>query len=117
MMRRRMPSGDGSGGYIRQLYHSDREWAHWIGAELKALGHTPHIHEWEIEGGGDIYGWMEQRHDAADHVLCVVSDEYLKAPYSTLERNAALWQATKARPNFVLFVSSNPASCRTSSTI
>jgi hypothetical protein len=52
---------------------SDREWAHWIGAELKALGHTPHIHEWEIEGGGDVYGWMEQRHDAADHVLCVVS--------------------------------------------
>jgi hypothetical protein len=27
---------------------------------------------------------MEQRHDAADHVLCIVSDEYLKAPYSTL---------------------------------
>jgi hypothetical protein len=52
---------------------SDREWAHWIGGELKALGHTPHIHEWEIEGGGDVYGWMEQRHDAADHVLCVVS--------------------------------------------
>jgi hypothetical protein len=23
---------------------------------------------------------MEQRHDAADHVLCVLSDEYLKAP-------------------------------------
>src|SRR6202453_1224374 len=88
--------------------HSDREWAHWIGAELKALGHTPHIHEWEIEGGGEIYGWMEQRHDAADHVLCVVSDEYLRAPYSTLERNAALWQATKQRPNFVLFVVVKP---------
>jgi hypothetical protein len=88
--------------------HSDRGWAHWIGAELKALGHIPHIHEWEIEGGGDIYGWMEQRHDAADHVLCVVSDEYLRAPYSTLERNAALWQATKQRPNFVLFVVVKP---------
>jgi hypothetical protein len=25
--------------------HSDREWAHWIGAELKALGHITHIHE------------------------------------------------------------------------
>jgi hypothetical protein len=87
---------------------SDREWAQWIGQELKALGHTPHIHEWEIEGGGDIYGWMEQRHDAADHVLCVVSDEYLKAPYSTLERNAALRQANKKRPNFVLFVVVKP---------
>jgi tetratricopeptide (TPR) repeat protein len=87
---------------------SDAEWAKWIALELEQLGHTPHIHEWEIEGGGDIYGWMEQRHDAADHVLCVVSDEYLKAPYSTLERNAALWQATNARPSFALFVVVKP---------
>jgi Tfp pilus assembly protein PilF len=62
---------------------SDRDWAHWIARELEALGHVPHIHEWEIKGGDDIYAWMERRHDAADHVLCVVSDEYLKAPYST----------------------------------
>ena len=89
---------------------SDREWAFWIATELRALGHTAHIHEWEIKGGGDIYGWMEQRHDAADHVLCVVSDDYLKAPYSTLERNAALWQAASKRPGFVLFISVKP--CR-----
>jgi hypothetical protein len=50
------------------------------------------------------------RHDAADHVLCVVSDEYLKAPYSTLERNAALWQAAKNRTSFVLLVVVKP--CR-----
>ena len=71
---------------------------------------SPHVHEWEIKGGDDIYAWMEQRHDAADHVLCVVSDEYLKAPYSTLERNAALWQAAAKRPGFVLFVAVKP--CR-----
>jgi hypothetical protein len=71
---------------------------------LKRSGHIPHVHEWEIGRGGDIYAWMEQRHDAADHVLCVVSDDYLKAPYSTLERNAALWQAASNRPGFVLFV-------------
>jgi hypothetical protein len=63
------------------------------------------FHEWEIKGGDDIYAWMEQHHDAADHVLCVVSDDYLKAPYSTLERNAALWQAASTkRPGFVLLV-------------
>jgi len=83
---------------------ADRDWAFWIAKELDALGHIPHVHEWEIERGGDIYAWMEQRHDAADHVLCVVSDGYLKAPYSTLERNAALWQAASNRPGFVLFV-------------
>jgi hypothetical protein len=83
---------------------SDRDWAFWIAKQLEPLGHTPHIHEWEIESGDDIYAWMEQHHDAADHVLCVISDDYLKAPYSTLERNAALWQAASKRPGFVLLV-------------
>ena len=89
---------------------SDREWAFWIARELEALGHTPRVHEWEINAGADIYHWMEQRHDAADHVLCVISDDYLKAPYSILERNAALWQAIKKRPGFALLVAVKP--CR-----
>jgi hypothetical protein len=88
---------------------SDRDWAFWIVGELKKLDHTPHVHEWEVKGGDDIYAWMEERHDAADHVLCVVSDEYLKAPYSILERNAALWQAASKRPGFVLFVVVKPS--------
>ncbi|MGE3308031.1 MAG: tetratricopeptide repeat protein [Rhizobiaceae bacterium] len=83
---------------------SDREWAYWIGRELAAQGHDPHIHEWELQPGEDIYDWMERRHEAADHVLCVISDDYLRAPYSRLERNAALWQAASERPGFVLFV-------------
>jgi hypothetical protein len=96
--------------YFISYTSSDRDWAQWIGKELTALSHTPHIHEWEIKGGDDIYAWMERRHDTADHVLCVVSDEYLKAPYSTLERNAALWQAAKNRTSFALFVVVKP--CR-----
>jgi hypothetical protein len=72
--------------------------------------HTAHVHESEIKSGDDIYAWMEQHHDAADHVLCVVSDDYLKAPYSTLERNAALWRAAATRPGFVLLVVVKP--CR-----
>src|SRR4051794_11827285 len=89
---------------------SDRDWAFWVAKELEALGHTTHIHEWEVQGGDDIYAWMEKRHDAADRVLCVVSDAYLRAPYSTLERNAAQWQAASKRPGFVLFVVVQP--CR-----
>ena len=45
---------------------------------------------------------------AADRVVCVVSDEYLKAPYSTLERHAALWQAAAKRPGFVLLIAVKP---------
>jgi len=52
---------------------SDREWAMWIAAELRALDHKPHVHEWEIGAGDDIYAWMEARHDEADHVLCRTS--------------------------------------------
>jgi tetratricopeptide (TPR) repeat protein len=89
---------------------ADRDWAFWIAKELEALGHVPHVHEWEIKSGDDIYAWMETQHDAADHVLCVVSDDYLEAPYSTLERNAALWQAAAKQPGFVLFVAVKP--CR-----
>ena len=87
---------------------SDSEWAQWIALDLRTLGHTPHVHEWEIGPGHDILAWMEQHHAAADHVLCLVSDAYLKAPYSTLERNAAVWRAAKERADFVLFVMVRP---------
>ncbi len=80
---------------------SDRHWAFWIGHELEALGHVPHIHEWEISGGGDIMAWMEERHQAADHILCVISAVYLIKPYSSWERRAAQWAATE-RPGFAL---------------
>src|SRR5437868_4583785 len=89
---------------------SDHDFAEWIGKELEALGHKPHIHEWEIEGGKNIYAWMEARLDAAHHMLCVVSEEYLKAPYSTLERRAGLWVAAKEQPGFVLLAQVKP--CR-----
>jgi tetratricopeptide (TPR) repeat protein len=83
---------------------ADREWAHWIAKELELLDHIVHVHDWEVKGGDDIYAWMETHLDAADHVLCVVSDDYMKAPFSTLERHAALWQAADKRPGFVLLV-------------
>lgn len=87
---------------------SDRDWAFWVGHELIALGHTPHIHEWEIPGGGDIAAWMEQRHHAADHILCIVSGAYLEKPYSSWERRAAQWAAVTDRRNFALPVFIEP---------
>jgi tetratricopeptide (TPR) repeat protein len=80
---------------------SDRDWAFWIGHELEAAGHIARIHEWEIPGGGDIIAWMDERIRSADHVLCIVSNEYMKQPYSSSERRAAQWAAL-TRPNFLL---------------
>ena len=81
---------------------SDRDWAFWIAQELEKLGHTPHVYEWEISGGGDIMAWMEERHDKADHVLFVISKVYLTKTYSAWERRAAQWAAMSKRPNFAL---------------
>jgi hypothetical protein len=79
---------------------SDRDWAFWIAQELEAVGHVPHVHEWEVSGGGDIAAWMEERHHNADQILCVVSRTYLTKPYSSWERRAGQWATD--RPNFVL---------------
>jgi hypothetical protein len=81
---------------------SDKTWAFWIAQELEALGHKHHIHEWEIDGGGNIVAWMEKRLDEADHVLCVISSAYLNAPYSIWELRAAQWAAASEKPNFAL---------------
>jgi TIR domain/NB-ARC domain len=81
---------------------SDRDWAFWIGQELESLGHTPHIHEWEISAGGDIMAWMANRLSAADRVLLVLSTAYLTKDYSSWERQVAQWAAASRRPNFVL---------------
>ncbi|UYO54669.1 tetratricopeptide repeat protein [Rhodopseudomonas palustris] len=80
---------------------SDRDWAFWIAQQLDKLGHSAHVHEWEVSAGEDISEWMERRHDDAEHVLCVVSAAYLKAPYSSWERRAAQWASITNRPNFV----------------
>ena len=87
---------------------SDRDWAFWIAKELETLGHKPRIHEWEISGGGDIAAWMEQRHDPADHVPCVVSWHTLRSLIPAWERHAAQWAAASERPNFVLPVFVEP---------
>jgi hypothetical protein len=81
---------------------TDRDWAFWIGQELEKLGHTAHLHDWEIAAGGDIAAWMEERHHNADHILCVISTTYLTKPYSSWERRAAQWAAAGHRPNFAL---------------
>jgi tetratricopeptide (TPR) repeat protein len=79
---------------------SDRDWAFWIAKELETLSHVARVHEWEISAGGNIPAWMEQRHDQADHVLLVVSQNYLAKDYSKWERLAAEWAAVSMRPNF-----------------
>jgi tetratricopeptide (TPR) repeat protein len=106
MCRFRDCEGTAAGYGVADIFISytsaDSDWAKWLAKELESLGHTPHVHEWEIAGGGDIAAWMEERHHNADHILCVVSEAYLTAPYSSWERRTAQWAAATTRPNFAL---------------
>jgi hypothetical protein len=106
-------SGTARGGHFHQLYQRGSRVGRLVGLELEALGHVPHVHDWEISAGGNIMAWMEQRHHDADHVLCVVSETYLTKPYSGLERQAGQLAAVTARPNFVLPVFIEPCEAPT----
>jgi hypothetical protein len=80
--------------------------------ELEALSHTPYVHDWEIKGGDDIYGWTQQDIEPAGHVLCVIFDEYMKGAYSTLERNGAHWGIRRNIPASHSSWPLSDASCR-----
>jgi hypothetical protein len=82
--------------------HADQAWAFWIGQELEKLGHTPHIHDWELSSGANIMEWMEDRFQKSSNALLVISAAYLTKDYSKLERLAAEWAAVDLRPNFAL---------------
>ena len=69
----------------------DKAWAEWIAWTLNSAGHVARLHNWEIGGGGDILKWMEDRFEAADHLVSVISAVYLTKPYSALERRAAIY--------------------------
>jgi hypothetical protein len=87
---------------------SDKDWAEWIGHALIGLGHAAHLHDWEIEGGASFMQWMIERHDKADIFLGVVSDAWIRAAYSAVEREAAEAAAVKDRPNFIRYVMVRP---------
>ncbi len=74
----------------------DRPWADWIRRELEALGHAPHMHE-----GGAVLEWIAKRYSLANHMLCVVSDRFLRENFPSAKRRAVQWMKVVVRPNFV----------------
>jgi 3',5'-cyclic AMP phosphodiesterase CpdA len=89
----------------------DKGWADWIGLELERLGYKARLFDWEVSAGGNVANWMVDRHDEADHVLCIISPRYLDKTkrYSAWERLGALLAAVDGRTNFVLPVLVEPS--------
>ncbi len=83
---------------------NDRDWAYRIDAELKALGHQPHLQKWRLNTNVAIRAWIKQHQGPPPYVLCVISDNYLKEALCKLEDDSVLWQAVSQRRGLVLFV-------------
>jgi tetratricopeptide (TPR) repeat protein len=79
---------------------SDKDWAQWIGWNLRQAGHEPFLHDWEIGAGENIAGWMENRFHQADKLIGVFSEAYCKAAFSQSERWSAYWQDPQGRSGF-----------------
>jgi TIR domain len=69
----------------------DRDWAHWIGVTLRDNGYSPFVHEWEVGAGENIARWMDESIAAADRLLGVFTDAYIRALFSSSERWATYW--------------------------
>jgi hypothetical protein len=100
--------GEGVADIFVSYNRSDRTEALWIAAELRALGHLPHLHEVELKGGKNFIAWMGERLAADEHTLCVISEHYLQARYSMAELNTALKLAIENDSNFLLPVVVKP---------
>jgi hypothetical protein len=98
-------NGNGAGLKVFFSYNSaDKAWAEWVGFVLMEDGHEPILHDWEIAAGQSIPNWMEKRFDEADHILCMISPDYLKneAAYSISERAAAYWFDPLGKKSFAI---------------
>jgi hypothetical protein len=80
----------------------DRNWAHWIGVTLRDNGYTPFVHEWEVGAGENLARWMDESIEAADRMLGVFTDAYVKALFSSSERWAAYWDDPQGRKGFLV---------------
>jgi hypothetical protein len=86
----------------------DRTWAHWIGVTLRDNGYNPFVHEWEVGAGENLARWMDESIEAADRLLGVFTDAYVKALYSSSERWAAYWDDPQGRKGFLVPVEVEP---------
>jgi hypothetical protein len=84
----------------------DQFWAKWVARELGAAGHTAVEYDWSRLSGTDVYSWLKQRPDGPP--LCLVSEEYLKAPFSTIEQHAKIFRAATERPGVIAFAIVKP---------
>ena len=60
---------------------TDRQWALWVAWQLEQLGYTTFIHERDVRPGNDFLHEMQRALQRCDHVLALLSPDYLEASH------------------------------------
>src|SRR3954451_20927691 len=79
---------DGRRDFFVSFNQADRDWATWIAWVLEENGYSVVFQDWDFRGS-----FVEHMHQAslrADHVLAVLSDNYLRSEFARSEAWAAL---------------------------
>src|ERR1017187_2337984 len=69
----------------------DREWAKWIANVLEAAGHHTTLQEFDFKPGHSIPHEMTRALERADHVIAVLSPQYLAKDFTLTELYAAFF--------------------------
>ncbi|MEM9784671.1 MAG: toll/interleukin-1 receptor domain-containing protein, partial [Pseudomonadota bacterium] len=92
--------------YFISFNSADAANAAFIAQTIKDENHEVRFAGWEVAPGHDIFDWMQDAMQAADHMIGVCSPDYLKpdAVYSGMERSAAMWaDPTGRKRGLILF--------------
>jgi TIR domain len=69
---------------------ADRRWAEWIAWQLESRGITTVLQAWDFQPGGNFVADMQRAAQGTERTLVVLTDDYLKSEFCTLEWTAAL---------------------------
>src|SRR3989442_13348057 len=71
---------------------ADRTWAEWIAWELEAAGYSTIIQAWDFRPGENFVVEMQKAASEAGRTVLVLSEDYLKSPFTQSEWAAAFAQ-------------------------
>src|SRR3954451_959049 len=97
---------DGRRDFFVSFNQADRDWATWIAWVLEENGYSVVFQDWDFRGS-----FVEHMHQAslrADHVLAVLSDNYLRSEFARSEAWAALARDPVGREDCIVIVKVGP---------
>ncbi|WP_218942764.1 toll/interleukin-1 receptor domain-containing protein [Rhodoferax sp. BLA1] len=96
-------SNKGQGAKIFISHSSkDKQFATWLGTDLKTSGHTPWFDEWDICVGESIPEKISDGLSSADFIIVVLSTNSIKSKWMEREWHAKYWSEIEKNRTIVL---------------